>query len=116
MVLMAEKKTITKTDKFAVIETGGKQYLVRPGGKLKVERIKKPEKGNALAFEKVLLVAKGEKVEVGAPYLSGLKVKAEWLAEKRAKKVTNVRYKSKTRQSRKQGHRQIYTEILIADF
>ncbi|GAG06599.1 unnamed protein product [marine sediment metagenome] len=105
-----------KKDKFAVIETGGKQYLVKPKDKLKIEKIEKPTKGNVFNFEKVLLMANGDDIKIGVPYLDSAKIKAEWLAEKRAKKITNVRYKSKTRQSRKKGQRQIYTEILISDF
>ena len=98
---------------FAVIETGGKQYLVRRGDKIKIEKIEKPAKGNAVTFDKVLLVVKGKKVTLGQPYIKTAKVKAEWVDEKKAKKITNVRYKSKTRRNRKKGHRQIYTEVVI---
>ncbi|PIS13740.1 MAG: 50S ribosomal protein L21 [Candidatus Tagabacteria bacterium CG09_land_8_20_14_0_10_41_14] len=116
---MAEikKKTIKKPSiSLAVIETGGKQYLVKPGDKIKVEKIEKPKRGNVVNFDKALLLVKGAVVEIGTPFLSGVKIKGEWQAEKRAKKITNVRYKSKTRRSRKKGHRQIYTEVIIADF
>ncbi|MFH1979394.1 MAG: 50S ribosomal protein L21 [Patescibacteria group bacterium] len=117
---MTEEKKITKkpaeNKKFAVIETGGKQYLVEPGDKLKVEKIEKPEKGNGLVFDKVLLTIDGDDVKIGTPYLTGAKIKAEWQAEKKARKIMNMRYKSKTRQSVRRGHRQIYTEILISDF
>lgn len=111
-----KKTPIKKADKFAVIATGGKQYLVRKGDKLKVEKLEKPEKGSAIVFDKVLLTTKGEDVKIGAPYLEGVKVKAEWLAEKKAKKITNVKYKSKTREHTKSGHRQIHTEVSIGDF
>jgi len=112
---MAEK-TIKKEDNFAVIETGGKQYIVKPGDKIKIEKIEKPLKGNAISFDKVLLLTKGEDVKIGDPYIKGVKVKAEYLEEKRAKKVIILKYKSKTRQSTKKGHRQPYTEVLIGDF
>ncbi len=105
-----------ETGNFAVIETGGKQYLVKSGDKIKVEKLAKPAKGNTINFDKVLLTVKGDDVKIGKPYLAGAKIKAEWVAEKRAKKITNIKYKSKTRQSTKKGHRQTYTEVLIADF
>ena len=111
-----EMKSQEKEMSLAVIETGGKQYLVKPGDKLKVERIGKPEKGSTVIFDKVLLVAKGKETKVGDPYISGTKIKGEWSAEKRAPKVTNLKYKNKTRETRKKGHRQIYTEIIIGDF
>jgi large subunit ribosomal protein L21 len=117
------KKTSSKSARpkkmdtvFAVIETGGKQYLVRPGDRIKVEKLEKPKRGSAFNFDKVLLLCKGKDVKIGAPYVKGAKIKAQWLAEKRAKKITIVRYKSKTRQSRKKGHRQVYTEAAICDF
>lgn len=110
------KKTAPKKTGFAVIETGGKQYLVRTGDKIKIEKIEKPKKGTAISFDKVLLLVRGDDVKLGTPYLKTSKVKAEWLKEGRAKKITNVKYKSKTRQSTKKGHRQTYTEIIIGDF
>lgn len=114
--LVKKEKPVVKTAGFAVIETGGKQYLVRPGDKIKVEKLEKPEKGTVLNFDKVLLLVKGDDVKIGKPYLVGVKIKGEWQAEKRAKKITMVRYKSKTRRYRKQGHRQTYTEVIISDF
>lgn len=112
----AQKTASKKEGGFAVIETGGKQYLVKSEEKLRVEKIEKPKKGTAVFFDKVLLVAKGDDVKIGTPYVKGAKVKAEWLKEGRAKKITNVRYKSKTRQSVKKGHRQTYAEVVIGDF
>ena len=116
MMAEAKKKETKKEDGFAVIETGGKQYLVRLGDKIKIEKIEKPERGTVVNFDKVLLLAKGKTVKIGTPYLKTIKVKGEWAREFKGKKVTNVRYKSKTRQSRKKGHRQVYTEVIIADF
>jgi len=83
--------------KIAIIETGGKQYLVAEGQKIQVE--KNPD------FNKVLLLADGDKVEVGKPYLNK-KVTAELLGEKRLDKVTAFKYHSKTRYRKKKGHRQ----------
>lgn len=113
-----KKETASPADRqgFAVIETGGKQYLVRPGDKVRVEKLGKPQKGTTVVFDKVLLVVEGGEVKIGTPYLKGAKIKAEWLKDGRNKKITNVKYKSKTRQGTKKGHRQIYTEVLIGDF
>jgi len=110
------KKEKEESKNFAVIETGGKQYLVSPGQKLKIEKIKKPEGQLPVIFDKVLLLVKGGVIKLGVPRLEGIEIKAEWVAEKKDRKITNVRYKSKTRRSRKQGHRQIHTEVVIGDF
>ncbi|MDO8555462.1 MAG: 50S ribosomal protein L21 [bacterium] len=103
-------------DNFAIIETGGKQYLVRPGDKLRVERITKLGEETAISFDKVLLMSKDGEVSIGQPYIQGAKITAEWLDEKKGKKVTMMRYKSKTRRHRKKGHRQIYTSVAIGEF
>ena len=98
--------------KFAVIQTGGKQYIVKPQDKLKVEKLFGKE-GENFAFDEVLLVADGDKLEVGKPTLSGKKVEAKILRQARAKKVLVMKYKHKTRYRRKAGHRQQYTEVEI---
>lgn len=98
--------------KFAVIKTGGKQYVVREGDKLKVERL--PEgKGAEVIFDVVLLSDDGKETKVGMPALSGAKVKAKRLADSRHPKVTVVKYKNKTRYRVKRGHKQPYTEVEI---
>lgn len=97
---------------FAVIETGGKQYKVVAGDKLKVEKIE-AEDGKAVIFDKVLLKSDGEKAEIGAPYLSGARVEAKVLKAGRSKKKIVFKYKSKTRERKKKGHRQPYTEVEI---
>jgi len=97
----------------AVIATGGKQYLVKPGDNLLIEKIQ-GEKGKAVAFDKVLLVAEedGSKVEVGAPYLP-TKVTGEILEQGRADKISVVHYKAKVRYKKRVGHRQPFTKIKI---
>ncbi|TSC95612.1 MAG: large subunit ribosomal protein L21 [Parcubacteria group bacterium Athens0714_26] len=97
---------------FAVIETGGKQYRVSAGQKLKVEKLN-AEAGANLLLDKVLLVADGEDVKVGAPYVDGAKVEAKVLGQGRADKVIVFRYHSKTRYRKKKGHRQHFTELEI---
>ncbi len=97
---------------FAVIQTGGKQYRVEPGMKLKVEKLSMNE-GDVVTFDKVLLGVNGDAVKVGAPYLDGAKVLAKVLREGRARKVTIFKYHSKTRHRRRKGHRQGFTEVEI---
>ncbi len=97
---------------FAVIETGSKQYRVVPGQKVKIEKLE-TKVGDELSFDKVLLVADGEDVKVGAPYVDGAKVAGKVLRQGRAKKVIVFKYHSKTRYRKKKGHRQHFTEVEI---
>jgi len=96
----------------AVIKTGGKQYVVKPGDKLKVEKLDKKE-GQEIVFSDVLLVEKNKKVEIGTPKLKEAKVEAKVLKHGRGEKIIVFKYKPKKRYSRKIGHRQPYTEIEI---
>ncbi len=98
--------------KFAVIETGGKQYKVSAGDKLRIDRLK-AESGGAFAFEKVLLKVDGDKVEIGTPYISGEKVEAKIVNHGRDEKKLIFRYHSKTRYRKKKGHRQPNTNIEV---
>jgi len=97
---------------FAVIKTGGKQYLVFPGQKIKVEKLNAKE-GDQFTFDEVLLVSDGKKTEIGAPLVKGAKVEAKVLKEGRGKKIIVFRYHSKTRYRKKKGHRQPFTEVEI---
>ena len=97
---------------FAVIKTGGKQYRVSPGQKLKIEKLAAEESG-AVKFEEVLLVADGEKVEVGQPLVKGAAVEARVLKQGRDKKKIVFKYHRKTRYHKKKGHRQPFTEVEI---
>ncbi len=97
---------------FAVIETGGKQYKVAPGQKIKVEKLA-VEKGAEFVFDKVLLTANDDKIELGKPYVEGKKVEAKVLGQGKADKVIVFKYKNKTRQMKRKGHRQPYTELEI---
>jgi len=100
---------------FAVIKTGGKQYLVTSGKKLRIEKIQKPPKGSAFNFDEVLMTGEGGKVEFGTPLVKNAKVKAEWLSEGKSDKVIIARYHSKNRYRKKKGHRQPFTEVLIKE-
>ncbi len=99
---------------FAVIETGGKQYKVKAGDKLKVEKLASAV-GGEISFENVLLLAKREGVEIGAPYVKGASVKAKVLSAGRHDKKIIFRFHSKTRYRKLKGARQHYTEVSIAD-
>lgn len=96
----------------AVIKTGGKQYLVSPGQKLKIEKIDAQE-GADFVFEEVLLKENDGEVEIGKPFLKGAKVTAKVLKQGRGKKIIIFKYKSKKRYQKKQGHRQSFTEVEI---
>lgn len=96
----------------AVIKTGGKQYLVGPGQKLKVEKLDAKE-GGKIIFSEVLLVTDDKKVEIGTPLVKGAKVEAKALKQGREKKVLVFKYHAKTRYRKKKGHRQPFTEIEI---
>ena len=100
---------------FAVIKTGGKQYIVSPGQRLKIEKLAK-EPGDDVVFDEVLLVQKNNKIEIGTPFVSSTKVKAKILAQGKGKKITVIKFKPKVRYHKKQGHRQLYTEIKIQNF
>jgi large subunit ribosomal protein L21 len=97
---------------FAVIKTGGKQYLVSPGDKIKIEKLEADE-GKEVFFEEVLLLSKGKAIKIGAPLVKGAKVTAKVLKQDKAKKVTILKYKPKKRYQKKKGHRQPYTEVEI---
>ncbi|MCL5774846.1 MAG: 50S ribosomal protein L21 [Patescibacteria group bacterium] len=97
---------------FAIIETGGKQYLVKKGEKLQVEKLA-GEAGQAVKFEKVLFTSDGKDFKLGKPYISGSVVEAKILKQGKGKKVHVLKYKAKSKYRRKIGHRQHFTEIEI---
>lgn len=86
--------------------------MVKPGDKLKIEKIKAVKDGNVV-FDKVLLTVDGDNVKIGRPFVEGAKVVAKSEGEIRGKKITILKYKSKTRQRKKKGHRQTYTLVSI---
>jgi large subunit ribosomal protein L21 len=97
---------------YAVIQTGGKQYRVSPGDRLRVEKLA-GDRGATLTFDKVLLVAGEGAARVGTPVVAGVKVTAEVVAQDRAKKIIVFKLKRRKNYRRKHGHRQSYTEIKI---
>ena len=97
---------------FAVIKTGGKQYRVEPGQKLKIEKIDAKE-GGKVSFDEVLLVVDGDKVEIGMPHVKDAKVEAEILEQGRDRKKIVFKYHAKARYRKFKGHRQLFTEVEI---
>lgn len=102
-----------KTEAFAVIETGGKQYVVSAGDVVEVELLGEMEAGAKVEFDKVLMTDDGAKAEVGTPYLSGKKVTGTFQGIKKGPKITILRYKAKSNRDRKVGHRQKYAAVKI---
>lgn len=96
--------------KIAVIKTGGKQYKVKVGDTIKVEKLE-VENGQKVKLD-TLLIVDGDKLELGQPSL-GEKVEAEVLETAKGKKVTVVKYKNKTRYKKTVGHRQKFTALKV---
>ena len=97
---------------YAVIQTGGKQYRVSEGTILKVEKLPADE-GASIEIDKVLMVADGDDVKVGAPYVEGGKVTATVRSHGRGKKVQIIKFKRRKHHLKRQGHRQAYTELEV---
>ena len=97
---------------YAVIKTGGKQYKIQVGEKLKIEQLK-VENGSELIIDQVLMVADGNKVSVGAPLVNGAKVSATVLGQGRHDKIRIFKMRRRKHYQKHQGHRQNYTEIEI---
>lgn len=99
---------------FAIIETGGKQYLVEEGSTVRIEKLSGDHKvGDSVVFDKVILSDNGQDTTIGMPYISGAKVTGEIKKIDRAKKVIVIKYKAKSNYFKKRGHRQPFFEIKI---
>ena len=97
---------------YAVIKTGGKQYRVAAGEKLKIEQIP-ADVGTEITLDQVLMVGEGESVKIGSPMLAGAKVTAKVIAQGRHPKVTIFKMRRRKHYQKHQGHRQNYTELKI---
>ena len=97
---------------YAVIEACGKQYKVTKGDVVFFEKLD-VEEGKKVTFDKVVLLSDDKKVEVGAPYVKGIKVEGKVVAHGKGKKIVVFKYKAKKNYKRKQGHRQPYTKVEI---
>ena len=104
---------------FAVIKTGGKQYVVTPGDVVTIEKLgarsatQDLKKGDAVTFSDVLLTDNGKDTTIGAPTLSGVSVSGTVQVIGRAKKIEVVKYKAKSRYLKRRGHRQPYIKVKI---
>ena len=97
---------------YAVIEACGKQYKVTKGDVVFFEKLD-VEEGKKVTFDKVILLSDDGKIEVGAPYVKGIKVEGKVVAHGKGKKIIVFKYKAKKNYRRKQGHRQPYTKVEI---
>ena len=99
---------------YAVIQTGGKQYKVSEGDRIRVEKLPGEHKeGEKIVFDQVLAKDDGKEITVGTPVIAGAKVEAEFVEEGRDKKIPVIRFKSKSRYFKNKGHRQPYTSVVI---
>lgn len=97
---------------YAVIKTGGKQYTVKEGDVLKIELL--PEDvGNVIEFTEVLMLADGDQITCGAPFIAKAVVKAEVLDHGRHKKIKIIKFRRRKHHMKKMGHRQYYSQVKI---
>jgi len=99
---------------YAVILTGGKQYKVKPGDVINIDKLELGI-GNTVDFGEVLMLIDGEKSEIGTPYLSGKAVKGEVVAQMRSKKVRIIKFRRRKHSMKRQGHRQYLTAVRITE-
>ncbi len=97
---------------FAVVKTGGKQYIVKEGDVLDIEKIEGKE-GSTASLDQVLLVADDNNVQVGTPLVRGAEVEVEIMKQFKDKKVEIMKFKKKTGYRRKRGHRQVKTKVEV---
>lgn len=98
--------------KYAIIETGGKQYKVCEGGKVRIEQVP-GEVGQSIEFTRILAVGEGKDLQVGTPLLGQAKVQGQIVLNDRADKILVFKKKRRKGYSKKNGHRQPFTEVLI---
>ncbi|MFT7327924.1 MAG: large subunit ribosomal protein L21 [Crocinitomicaceae bacterium] len=100
--------------KFAIIETGAKQYRVSEGDIITIEKLEGDfNQGDEIVFGNVLMTDDGSVANIGTPFLDGAKVTGELVEAGRAKKVTVIRYKAKSRYFKKKGHRQPFMKVRV---
>ncbi|GLX82835.1 50S ribosomal protein L21 [Thalassotalea eurytherma] len=97
---------------YAVFQSGGKQHRVTEGQVVRLEKLEL-EVGSSVDFDNVLMIADGENINVGAPYIAGGKVTAEVVTQGRADKVKIVKFKRRKHSRKQAGHRQWFTEVKI---
>jgi large subunit ribosomal protein L21 len=110
----AKKAAKPASGAISIVETGGKQYVVSEGQKVRIEIMPGAFKeGDKITFDKVLLSHEGTNTTVGTPYISGAKVEGEITKVGRAQKVIVIKYKAKSRYFKKRGHRQPFFDVKV---
>ena len=97
---------------YAVVKTGGKQYRVSKGDKVRIEKIP-GDVGTEVSFDQVLMIGGTDDVKVGTPVVSGATVSARIVKQDRSRKITVFKFKRRQGYKKKQGHRQAYTQVEI---
>lgn len=97
---------------YAVFQSGGKQHRVSEGQVIRLEKLE-VETGSEIVFDKVLMVANGENIQVGAPFVEGATVKAEIVEHGRGDKIKIVKFRRRKHYRKQQGHRQWFTDVKI---
>jgi large subunit ribosomal protein L21 len=110
---MVKAKTQPEISKIAVIKTGGKQYLVKEGDTLKIEKIIGLKEGDSVSFKEVLLTSNGSEAKIGTPVVPSSEVTGTIIEMGRNQKVVVIKYKQKSRYYKKNGHKQPYAKIKI---
>ncbi|WP_119344521.1 50S ribosomal protein L21 [Facilibium subflavum] len=97
---------------FAIIKSGGKQYKVKEGAVVKLEKIEKGI-GESIEFDHVLMLQNGEEVKIGSPTVEGAKVVAEVVEQGRGEKIRIIKFRRRKHSMKRQGHRQYYTAVKV---
>ena len=105
-------KTISKKEIFAVIKTGGKQYKIKDGQEIAIEKIEGKE-GDKIIFSEVLLIAADNDIKLGTPFIKDAKVEGNIVSQEKGKKVIVFKMKAKKRYRRTAGHRQEISKVKI---
>jgi large subunit ribosomal protein L21 len=111
---MSKVRVFVEATVYAIIQTGGKQYRVAPGDVLRVERLP-GERGDEVILDQVLLVADGDAVQVGQPLVPNATVRTQIVRQGKGKKILIFKKKRRKNYRRKQGHRQLFTALQIAE-
>jgi large subunit ribosomal protein L21 len=111
---MSKVRVFVEATVYAIIQTGGKQYRVSPGDVLRVERLP-GERGDEVILDQVLLVADGDAVQVGQPLVPNATVRTQIVRQGKGKKILIFKKKRRKNYRRKQGHRQLFTALQIAE-
>ncbi len=100
---------------YAIIETGSKQYRVEPKSVIEVEKLEIPEGQKEVTLDKVLLIRKGDDLQIGAPYLKGASVICDYAGATKGDKVIHFRFRRRKNSRRKHGHRQQFSKLVVKE-